>query len=36
MLPAIEDRMLSLIKAQLTLPEIIEFSPPAEFDTTWG
>jgi glyoxylase-like metal-dependent hydrolase (beta-lactamase superfamily II) len=35
MLQAIEERILSLIKAQLTLPEIIESSPTAEFDPTW-
>jgi glyoxylase-like metal-dependent hydrolase (beta-lactamase superfamily II) len=36
MLQTIEDRILSLIKAQRTLPEIMEASPAAEFDPTWG
>jgi glyoxylase-like metal-dependent hydrolase (beta-lactamase superfamily II) len=36
MLQAIEDRILPLIKAQLTPPEIIKASPTAEFDPTWG
>jgi glyoxylase-like metal-dependent hydrolase (beta-lactamase superfamily II) len=35
-LQAIEDRILSLIKAQLTIQEIIASAPTAEFDAAWG
>ena len=35
MLRTIEDRILSLIKKRLTVSEVIEASPTAEFDPIW-
>jgi len=36
MLHAIEDRILALIDAKLSLREIIAATPTVEFDSTWG
>ena len=36
MLHAIEDRILVLIDAKLSVPEIIAATPTVEFDSTWG
>jgi hypothetical protein len=32
----VEDRILSLIKTRLTVSEVLDASPTAEFDSTWG
>jgi hypothetical protein len=36
MLHAIEDRILALLDAKLSLSEIIAATPTVEFDSTWG